>query len=433
MIINRVSTERDPARPRSRRWFLGLAGSSAIAAACGGRTGSTPESESESTSGSAPETPAPTTSGEADSDGSAGSETDLPGVDDVIIVGAGAAGMTAAHLLVRHGRGVRILEAASTHGGRIRAEFDFVDFPVSLGGEWLIAPESELADIVSDPAVPITASVERYDPASSSGYHDDDVGLVIEPLGEFDYLNFVDGSWLDFFDDHIVEGIADRMTFDTEIVEIDWTDTVVRLTDASGDVHRSRHAIVTAPLAVLQRGDIRFVPPLPDDTQSAIDAAVVWGGIKVFVEFTERFYPTFLEFADSDTRTGQRTYYDAAAHHDTDTAVLGLFAVGTAAEPYQALSGDALRDHVLAELDDVFDGAASRTYVRHVVQDWSAEPFIGQAYLNDHEDPAIPRALATPLGDRVFFAGDAYTSHDDWGGVDDAAQSARDTVARIVG
>ncbi|MEM9039691.1 MAG: FAD-dependent oxidoreductase [Actinomycetota bacterium] len=433
MIINQLLGTADPHRTRSRRWFLGLAGGSAIAAACSGRNGSESESTPVSMSGSAPETPPPSTSTQAERDGSAGSETDAPDVDDVIVVGAGAAGMTAAHLLVRHGRRVRILEASSTHGGRIRTASDFADFPVSLGGEWLIAPESELADIVGDPAAPITARVERYDPTASSGYHDDDVGLVIEPLGEFDYLNFVDGSWLDFFDDHIVEGIADRMTFDTEIVEIDWTDPVVHLTDANGHVHRARHTIVTAPLAVLQRGDIRFTPPLPDDTQSAIDRAVVWGGIKMFVEFTERFYPTFLGFADSDTRTGQRTYYDAAAHHDTDTHVLGLFAVGTAAEPYQALSGDALRDHVLAELDEVFDGAASRTYVRHVAQDWSAEPFIGQAYLNDYEDSAIPRALATSLGDRVFFAGDAYTSHDDWGGVDDAAQSARDAVTRIVG
>ncbi|MEO1059556.1 MAG: FAD-dependent oxidoreductase, partial [Actinomycetota bacterium] len=274
--------------------------------------------------------------------------------------------------------------------------------------------------------------MERYEPTAPSGYYDGSE-LVIEPLGDFNYLNFANGSWLDFFDDHIVDAISDQITFNTEVVEVDYTNTPVRLTTADGEVHAANQVIVTAPIAVLQRGGIRFVPPLPADKQAALDAAVVWGGIKVFVEFAERFYPTFLEFADSDTTTGQRTYYDAAAHHSSDTNVIGLFAVGTAAEPYQAHTGDDLRDYVLAELDEIFDGAASRTYIGHVAQNWSNEPFIEQAYLNDYADPAIPPALASPLGDRVFFAGDAYTTHDDWGGVDDAAQSARDAVALIVG
>ncbi len=357
-------------------------------------------------------------------------EADGDVVADVVIVGAGAAGMTAGHLLMRHGLDVRILEAAPTHGGRIKTTTDFVDFPVSLGGEWLTAPRDELTAIVDDPSTPITSRLERYDPAASTGYYEAGE-LSVEPLGDFDYLNFVDSSWLDFFDDHIVAGIADRITFDTEVVEIDHTETPVRLTDAAGDVHRATQVIVTAPLAVLQRGDLRFVPALPSDKQAAVDAADVWSGIKVFIEFSERFWPTFLEFPDSDTRSGQRTYYDAAAHHRSDAHVLGLFAVGSAAVPYQR-AGDGLREHVLAELDEIFDGNASRTYVQHVVQNWDDEPFIGQAYLNDYADPWIPQALATPLGDRVFFAGDAYTRHDDWGGVDDAAQSARDAVAQIV-
>ncbi|MEM9514630.1 MAG: FAD-dependent oxidoreductase [Actinomycetota bacterium] len=350
----------------------------------------------------------------------------------VAIIGAGAAGITAAHLLNQRGLRPTVFEASSAHGGRMRTATDFVDFPVSLGGEWLTAPAGELAAIVDDPSATITSRLEQYEPTAGSGYYDG-AELTVEPLGEFDYLNFANGSWLDFFDDHIIEGIRDQITFNTEIVEVDYTNAPVRLTTADGVVHAANQVIVTAPIAVLQRGGITFVPPLPGDKKAALDAAVVWGGIKVFVEFTKRFYPTFLEFDDSDTATGQRTYYDAAAHHDSDSNVIGLFAVGSAAEPYQARAGDELRNYVLSELDEIFDGAASRTYIGHVAQNWSDEPFIEQAYLNDYADPAIPLALASPLGDRVFFAGDAYTTHDDWGGVDDAAQSARDAVALIVG
>ena len=38
----------------------------------------------------------------------------------VLIIGAGAAGITAGHLLAERGVDFEILEASSTHGGRVR-------------------------------------------------------------------------------------------------------------------------------------------------------------------------------------------------------------------------------------------------------------------------------------------------------------------------
>ncbi len=348
----------------------------------------------------------------------------------IIVLGAGVAGLTSAHLLRRSGADVRVLEASSTYGGRIRRTTEFVDFPVSLGGEWLEAPASELDRIVDDPSVDVTTRLVGYEPDDPAGYFDGE--FVVEDLGAFESLNFVESSWFDFFDEYVVPGVASLLTFDTEIVEIDHRGDAIVLTDSTGEVHEADRVIVTVPLTALQEDRLRFVPALPERKRRAIDDAVVWGGIKVFVEFDEAFYPSWLAFPDGETATGQRYYYDAAYQRATTTNVLGLFAVGTGAEPYQALAGDDLRDRILAELDEVFDGTASRSYVRHIVQDWSQEPFIGQAYLADTADPAIPPVLREPIGDRIFFAGEAYTRHDDWGSVDDAARSAREVVDRIL-
>ncbi|MEL6340532.1 MAG: FAD-dependent oxidoreductase [Myxococcota bacterium] len=346
------------------------------------------------------------------------------------IIGAGAAGMSAALLLARHGIDFQILEAASSHGGRIKHVDDFVDFPIALGAEWLTAPARELEAIVDDPRVEITTSLVAYGHGDRLGYYDR--ALSIEPLGDIGYFNFVDASWLRFFDTYVVPKIASRMAFSTRITELDRSGGVVRLTDARGAVREFDRVLVTAPLRALRDGGIRFVPPLSGAKREAIRGATVWGGIKAFFVFSRRFYPTFLEFSDSDTPTGQRCYYDAAYGRASDVHVLGLFAVGSGAQPYIARSGDALRDHVLAELDHVFGGVASRTYLRHVVQNWDDEPFVQQAYLSDHEDPRVPRALWEPLDERVFFAGEAYTRHGDWGGVDDATRAARDAVARLL-
>ena len=361
-------------------------------------------------------------------------ESSLSNADDdvgrVLIVGAGAAGLSAGHMLAQQGIEFEILEAAPTYGGRIKRETDFVDFPIPLGGEWLHEEASELEAIVNDPDVEVTTQLAEYRPDDTVGYYDGE--LITGPAGDVEDIKFVGATWLDFFDEYVVPSVEGRMRFDTEIVAIDYGGDGVALTDAAGATYEADRVIVTVPLRVLQDGRIEFTPPLPDDKLAALDEAFAWGGMKVFVEFTEAFYPTLLSFPDSETEFGQRIYYDAAYGQESESNVLGLFAVGTGAEPYQALSGDALRDYVLAELDEVFDGAASRTYVQHVAQNWREEPFIGQAYLYDGSDESIPPALWEPVGDRLFFAGDAYTVHGDWSAVDDAAQSARDTVDRML-
>ncbi len=346
----------------------------------------------------------------------------------VIVIGAGVAGMTAGHLLARRGVDVRILEAAPTHGGRIKHDTAFVDFPIPLGAEWLHASPDELAAIVDDSEVEVTTTLADYDPTDLVGHFDGE--LTFEEIGEWEDLKFVGSSWLDFFDEYVVPGIADRMEFDTRIVSIDHSGDRVIATDAEGTEHEADAVIVTVPVLALRRRDIEFVPDLPEPQRSAIDEVAVWGGLKMFVEFTERFYPAYLEFPDSDTDDGQRAYYDAAYGQDSDTNVLGLFAVGAQAERYQA-EADGLIDLVLAELDEIFDGAASRGYVQHIVQDWSAEPFVGQAYVADTADWRLVRELGTSIGERVYFAGEGYTDGSGWGAAHVAAASARSVVDEL--
>jgi len=79
----------------------------------------------------------------------------------------------------------------------------------------------------------------------------------------------------------------------------------------------------------------------------------------------------------------------------------------------------------------MFDGLASQTYVKHRVQDWNLQPFARAAYLADVADDSTARTLSEPIDGRLFFAGEAFTRHDDWGGVHDAARSAADAVDDI--
>lgn len=353
----------------------------------------------------------------------------------VIVVGAGPAGMTAAHLLQQRGADVRVIEALSTHGGRIAHDTDFADFPISLGGEWIHVDPSVLDDIVADDSVDIETVVVAYQEDDPVASWDEDGVLTtgfMRDVGVDPDLKFGGSSWLDFFETYIVPGIAPLITYDTAIERVEYGAFGVRLTDRDGGVREADRVVVTVPVKILQLGLVEFDPPLPDSHVDSIADAEVWSGFKAFIEFDEQWFPTSLAPPDAETDGGQRLYYDAAYGQTTGEHILGLFSVGEQAERYQA-AGDGAIDLILAELDAVYDGAASASYLRHITQNWNDQPFARAAYLTDNVDHRLTRRMSESVDDRVLFAGDGYTKFDDWSSVHAAAWSARDAVREILG
>ena len=262
--------------------------------------------------------------------------------------------------------------------------------------------------------------------------------MEVETLGEQGLLlaqdrKFVGSSWLGFFEQYILPSVQSHTLFNTQVTSIDYQGDIIRLEDQNGQSYEANQVIITVPAKTLQRGGITFTPSLPDEKLSALQEAEIWGGFKCFIEFSEKFYPTFLEFTDLTNSTDQHLYYDASYAQNTSTNILGLFSVGALAEPYLALSGDAQLAYILAELDQVFDGKASQTYIKHITQNWSTEPYIQSAYLSDNASTRIARTLASPISQKIFFAGEAYTREDDWAAVHNATRSAKDAVKEILG
>lgn len=345
----------------------------------------------------------------------------------VVIIGAGAAGISAAYLLKQLGIPFRVLEAADAHGGRLKTSADFVDFPIPLGAEWLHVDEQTLEKIVNDPSVDITTRLANYRSNASYGFYENGK-LQIEALGSYPDLKFVDGTWLTFFEQYLLPSIKAHIRFNTKVIEMDYSDQGVRVKDQNDQVHSADAAIVAVPPQIIRDGDIQFVPPMPGRQRRAFETVDIWSGMKVFLQFDETFYPTILETKGSNNRRGQKMFYDAAYGQSSADHVLGLFCVGDQAERYQAFNNEDLRDQILAELDEIFDGAATRHYVKHISQNWNAEPFIRQAYIADSANWRLPPRMREPLGDLIYFAGDSYTDGEDWGSVHMAAQSAREAV-----
>jgi monoamine oxidase len=108
---------------------------------------------------------------------------------DVLILGAGVAGLSAAHALAHAGKRVALLEARDRVGGRIHSmHVDGCDLPVELGAEFIHGKPEELWQLISE------AGVESFelggDALCSSGdflescNRDDDGFSILDHLPE---------------------------------------------------------------------------------------------------------------------------------------------------------------------------------------------------------------------------------------------------------
>lgn len=353
----------------------------------------------------------------------------------VVVVGAGVAGMSVGHLLSQREVRFKILEAKPNYGGRVKTDHEFVDFPIPLGGEWIHVHERILPKIVNDASIPVSTKIASYKPESTYGYYEGGklrVGKVGSNEDDLQDKKFVNGTWLTFFEKRIVPGIKDKMRFDTPVSAIDYSANGVSLKCDNGDTVSADVAVVTVPPQIIKDGDIKFRPPLPRRKQKAFEEAYVWGGMKVFLQFKEKFYPTFLEIAGSNNTKGQKLYYDAAYGQKSNANVMGLFTVGDQSKPYQSKIGEDLERYILKELDEIFGGAASRSYIKLIAQDWNKEKYIRQAYFAENANWRLPPIMRKNIDKKLYFAGDTYTNGEDWGSVHAAAMSARTAVNELL-
>lgn len=324
----------------------------------------------------------------------------------VIVIGAGAAGMTAADRLLRRGIQVQVYEAGAQKGGRIRRLRGFADFPIDLGGEW-IHTDPDILKTLSE-ASALSLGVIDYNPKTLTrwnGYNLRPVNWMSRFYWEY---KFHRATWYGFFDAYVAPLSRPYTVLNAPVQTIDTRGSGVRVTLYDGRVDEADAVICTVPITILQQNRIRFLPDLPDHTRDGLNSIVMGDGVKVFLRFKERFYPDVVMFdnvLELLLGSDPKIYYDAAFGKGSQDHVLGLFAVDHTARPYTQLDHNGILRRVLGELDDIFDGEASRCYLDHFIQNWSAEPWIRGGYSSDWDED--PRRVLAPRDGRLFFAGEA--------------------------
>lgn len=445
-------------RSISRRRFLALLSSTALLAGCA-------------------ETDAPAQSG---SQPSAAPPSAAPQEHEIVVIGAGMAGIAAAAMLREEGRQVLVLEGRERIGGRIWTSRELDGLSLDLGASWIQGTEdnplTELAEELdvetvetddesfllydSDGSLVEDAEVEQLeawadeiiDELSTERNRrqkagEDDVGLdvvfedfddfdereqrglrfVLNTLIEHEYATDLEDLSLYHWDQdsgfgggqvlfpegyvQLIDGLTEGLTIRTGTVvqRISYDDAGVTISTSAGS-YRAERAIVTLPLGVLKAGSVEFDPPLPQKKRDAIERLGMGVLNKLYLRFPEQFWEDEHLFGYVPEEHGRWTEW-VNLEPALGEPVLFCFNAGSYARELEDYDDEEIVAEGMAVLRTIF-GDEIPDPDDWLISRWGSDPFALGSY--SHLSPGATAddydALAKPVQNRLFFAGEATNS-----------------------
>lgn len=404
---------------------------------------------------------------------------------DVAIVGAGAAGIAAARVLVRAGLSALVVEASGRIGGRCFTDRVTLAAPFDHGAHWLHAadhnPLVKLGRDLDFPLYPderrelivapghavgedearvyqqmvettealLIAAAERGEDVATALSLPRDLGRLREAisfrLGPFDLgKGLSDVSGLDFARARLGTDLLNRAGLGTLIATLGrglplalsapvYAITAgkdgVKLVTAQGELG-ARAAIVTAPSDIIAQGRIAFTPALDDEHKTAFQALKLGDFLHVGCQIAPEAVAIEADTHVFSLIKDERTFAALARAGGSD--VWYVSTGGIFARELEAAGEDAAFEFATEWLAAHF-GANLRTAIRkQVTTFWGKKPFIGGAWSVAAPGQARARAiLREPHAERVLFAGEA--AHDAlWGTVGGAWESGQAAAMRAI-
>jgi len=398
---------------------------------------------------------------------------------EVIVIGAGAAGLAAADELSQAGRQVLVLEARSRIGGRCwTRHFPGLSAPVELGAEFIHGrPPVTLALLQR-------AGRAALDSARTQRFVTEGRLRAIDAFAEARKamrntaaLKAKDSSFATFlarkrglsrrtrsFARMMVEGFdaADPSRASARAIVDEWCASPqlgaqfrplggysallgslargdVRLQSVVREIrwergsvevrgeclgtqfrYRAPKAIVTLPLGVLQSGAVRFIPALKEK-RPALKKLASGPVVKIALRFRAAFW--------EEQHPEVAFFHSPAAAFPTFWTPLPMrapFLIGWAGGPKAVRLAGLKRDEVvrraLHSLKSIF--GRQEELVAIYVHDWQADPYARGAYSYVTVGGEGAReALQAPLGETLYFAGEATDTQGEAGTVAGALQS----------
>lgn len=421
---------------------------------------------------------------------------------DVIIIGAGAAGLMAAKTLCDAKKKVCILEARDRIGGRVHTlNEEGFSKPVEAGAEFIhgklsltfklleeagikyYKTDGELwqlknNDLVKredfmehageimkklnklDHDISIAEFLERYFSEEKYAEMKRSLQQYIEGYDAADINNFsslaLKEEWesedeeqysvesgyqplLEYLKNSCVQNGC-NIHLKTIVKKISWKNNEVKVFTADNNSFVSQKIIITVP-PVFLTGDeneagILFDPSLAVITEAA--KQIGYGGvIKIILEFDHPFWETgecrktedlFFLFSGEKIPTWWTQLPDR-------TPTLTGWLAGPNSNDLSEADDDFILQSALQSITSIFDINIEvlQQYIKAFhVKNWNADPFSKGAYsYNSITSGAAKKIFSTPVGNTIFFAGDAYNINSN-ATVDAALESGKQVAERML-
>jgi len=415
---------------------------------------------------------------------------------DVIVIGGGVAGLTAARDLGAAGRQVLLLEARERLGGRIFTQYAN-GYPVELGAEFIHGRPPEILGLAAENGIPLaelqwnvlrrkdgqwvdaseTMSAmdrlfERMKAAETGadqsfqefldhvdapqnakqqalqfveGFHAADPGRIsVHSLIKSNTADEQIDGHRQFRFEHgyhpLVEIIAGRLNsrvqLGTEVNGIDWRPGDAHVRTVDGQTYRASHVLITVPLGVLKAGVIRFTPELPEK-QQALQLLEMGRVRRVSLCFQRKFWEKDPRFQNVTFFLTDDLFFPAWwASNPLPYPIITAWAAGHYAHAFSQINVDQVIGRALDSLASILEmepASVRREFKNGFTYDWQSDLFSRGAHSYALVGGSSAGcALAAPVAGTLFFAGEATDCEGHNGTVHGAIASGQRAAKEIL-
>ncbi|XP_070261766.1 lysine-specific histone demethylase 2 isoform X6 [Myotis yumanensis] len=216
----------------------------------------------------------------------------------------------------------------------------------------------------------------------------------------------------------LAEGLDIRLK-SPQVQKVDYSGDEVQVTTTDGTGYAAQKALVTVPLALLQKGALQFNPPLSDKKMKAINS--LGAGIieKIALQFPYRFWDSKVQGADFfghvPPSASKRGLF--AVFYDMDPqkkhSVLMSVIAGEAVASLRNLDDKQVLQQCMATLRELFKEQEVPDPTKYFVTRWSTDPWIQMAYsfVKTGGSGEAYDIIAEEIQGTIFFAGEATNRH----------------------